>query len=138
MIPFPSLAAILDAGGDILKFAGDALLAYWSCSRFAASGTLAYVIQESLQMQNDYDNFQSSDGDILRMKLAVSVGKVQIHYIGNTEYKTFDVTGEAIDDVNEAQSFAKPGTVIISKGAWDMSNKQRCFAKHVGPGCAQV
>lgn len=89
-------------------------------------------------MQNDYDNFQSSDGDILRMKLGVSIGKIQIHYVGNVEYKTFDVTGEAIDDVNEAQSFAKSGTVVISKLAWDMCNKQRCFAKHVGPGCAQV
>ena len=130
--------AILEAGGDILKFAGDALLALWSCNRFAASGTLAYVLKESLMMQNDFDNFQTSDGVTLRMKIGLSVGKVEIHYIGNVEYKTFDVTGIAVDDVNKAQSLAKSGTVIISKAAWEMSNKQNCIAKLVGPGYAQV
>ena len=89
-------------------------------------------------MQADYDNFESSDGDILRMKLALSVGKVQIHYIGGTEYKTFDITGEAIDDVNQAQSVCKSGTVVLSKDAWDLCNKQRCFAKIIGLECAQV
>ena len=89
-------------------------------------------------MQTDYDNFESSDGDILRMKIALSVGKAQLHYIGNAEYKTFDITGEAIDDVNQAQSVCKSGTVVLSKAAWDLSNKQRCFAKVIGHGCAQV
>ena len=130
--------AILEAGGDILKFAGDALLAFWSCSRFAASGMLAYVLQESLMMQTDFDNFQTLDGDTLRMKLGLSVGKTEIHYIGNANYKTFDITGEAIDEVNKAQSLTKAGGVVISKAAWEMSNKQRCFAKLVGPGYAQV
>lgn len=121
-----------------MKFAGDAFLAFWSCSRFAASSLLSYVLQESLMMQNDFDNFQSSDGDILRMKLGLSVGRVEIHYIGNTDYKTFDVTGEAIDDVNKAQALTKSGAVVISKTAWEMCNKQRCIAKLVGPGYAQV
>lgn len=130
--------AILEAGGDILKFAGDALLAFWSCSRFSASGMLSYVLQESLMMQNDFDNFQTSDGVMLRMKIGLSVGKVEVHYIGNSKYKTFDVTGEAVDDVNEAQSLAKSGSVVISRAAWEMCNKQRCIAKVVGTGYAQV
>lgn len=128
----------MEAGGDVLKFAGDALLAFWNCSRFEASGMLTYVLQESLMMQNDFDNFNTSDGVILRMKLGLSVGKMDIHYIGNDKYKTFDVTGEAIEDVKKAQSLAKSGTVVISKAAWEMCNKQRCFAKLVGPGFAQV
>lgn len=131
-------AAILEAGGDILKFAGDAFLAYWSCSRFAASGTLAYVLKESLMMQNDFDMFQTPDGVSLRMKLGLSIGKVELHYIGNEQYKTFDITGEAVDDVNKAQSLTKSGAVVISKTAWEMCNKQRCFASLVGPGFAQV
>lgn len=128
----------MEAGGDVLKFAGDALLALWSCSRFTASSTLAHVLQESLRMQTDFDNFKTSDGVILRMKLGLSVGKVEIHYIGNEAYKTFDTTGVAVDDVNKAQSLAKSGAVVISKEAWEMCNKQRCFAKLVGPGFAQV
>ncbi len=90
-------------------------------------------------MQVNYDNFESSDGDILRMKLAVSVGRVEIHYIGNKEYKTFDITGEAIDDVNQAQSECKAGDIVVSQTAWEMCNKQRCLASTVGEaGCMKV
>ncbi len=131
--------AILDIGGDILKFAGDALLAFWEGSRFTASGDLARIMHQSQRMQVNYDNFESSDGDILRMKLAVSVGRVHIHYIGNKEYKTFDITGEAIDDVNQAQSECKAGDVVVSKAAWEMCDKQQCLASTVGEaGCMQV
>ena len=89
-------------------------------------------------MQGDFDNFQTSDGVTLRMKIGLSVGKVEIHYIGNDKYKTFDVTGEAVDDVNQAQSLAKSGSVVISRAAWEMCNKPRCIAKIVGTGYAQV
>ncbi len=122
----------------MLKFAGDALLAYWTCSRFAASGTVAHVLHESLLIQSDYDNFQTVDGVILRMKIGLSVGKTEIHYIGNEEFKAFAVTGEAIDDANKAQSFTKSGAVVISKACWEMCNKQKCIAKLVGPSFAQV
>ena len=117
---------------------GDALLAYWPCSRFEASSMLRYVLQESLTMQNHFDNFETPDGVILRMKLGLSVGKTHIHYIGNQEYKTFDVTGPAVDDVNIAQSYTKPGAVVISKDAWEMCDQERCIAQVVGQGYVQV
>lgn len=129
----------MEVGGDILKFAGDAFLAFWNCSRFTASSTLSHVLKESLMMQNDFDMFQTSDGVILRMKLGLSIGRVELHYIGNEQYKTFDITGEAVDDVNMAQSLTKSGAVVISKAAWEICNKQRCFASLVGQsGFVQV
>ena len=99
---------------------------------------LQFVLQESLSIQNDFDNYQTPDGVVLRMKIGLSVGKTEIHYIGNKEYKTFDITGTAINDVNKAQSFTKPGGVVISKVAWEMCSSERCIAKLVGPGFAQV
>lgn len=90
-------------------------------------------------MQNDFDMFQTSDGVTLRMKLGLSIGRVELHYIGNEQYKTFDITGEAVDDVNKAQSLTKSGAVVISKAAWEVCNKQRCFASLVGQsGFVQV
>ncbi len=129
---------ILEAGGDILKFAGDALLAFWSCSRFTVSGLLNYVLKESLTLQNELDNFVTSDGVTLRMKLGLSVGLVDIHYFGNELSRTFDVTGEAIDDANTAQNHTKSGAVVVSKLAWEMCQQEKCTARLVGPGCAQV
>ena len=89
-------------------------------------------------MQSDFDNFETPDGVILRMKIAISVGKCHIHYIGNDEYKTFDITGAAIDEVNTAQSVTKPGTVVITKAAWMICDQVKYSAKDVGQGSMQV
>ena len=132
------IIAILEAEGDVLKFAGDAVLAFWKCSRFAATNMLHHVLHQSIMMQNDFDNYRTADGVVLRMKIGLSVGSADVHYIGEKEYKTVDITGECVDDANTAQSVTRPGTVVISKAAWDMCNKERCFAKSVGKGCAMV
>ncbi len=130
---------ILQAEGDVLKFAGDALLAFWSCSQFTIQEVLYKILGESLKMQNNFDNFQTPDGVVLRMKVGLSIGKVDIHFIGDNNRRTFDVTGEAIDDANVAQNHTKSGSVVISKLAWNMlTSKDRCVATIVGPGCAQV
>lgn len=122
----------------LYNYIGDALLAYWPCGRLEASRTLQYVLQDSLAMQSEYDNFETPDGVILRMKIAISVGKCHIHYIGNESYKTFDITGAAIDDVNVAQSYTKPGAVVVSKTAWTICDQERYAAKGVEEGCVQV
>ena len=132
------LSAILEAEGDILKFAGDAILAFWQCSQFAAASIVHHVLQQSLLMQSDFDNYRTQDGALLRMKIGLSVGRTDIHYIGGKDFKTFDITGESVDDANLAQSVTRPGTVVLSKPAWEMCNKESCFSRMVGHGCVMV
>lgn len=72
------------------------------------------------------------------MKLGLGIGKVELHYIGNKSLRLFDVTGQAIEDSNIAQSHTKSGGVVISKVAWECLNRTQCAAKLVGPGYAQV
>lgn len=132
------VTAILEAEGDILKFAGDAILAFWECSQFAATSMVHHVLQQSLMMQNDFDKYRTPDGIVLRMKIGLSVGTANVHYIGGKEFKTFDITGECVDDANTAQSVTQPGTVVLSKMAWEMCKKENCFSRIVGHGCAMV
>lgn len=75
-------AAIIAVEGDIVKFAGDALLAFWSCSKFEAVQTVIRVLSECLKLQNKYDKYQTVDGSTLRMKLGISVGKLDVYHIG--------------------------------------------------------
>lgn len=75
-------AAIIAAEGDIVKFAGDALLAFWSCSKFEAVQTMNRVLSECLKLQSKYDKYQTVDGSTLRMKLGISVGKLDVYHIG--------------------------------------------------------
>ena len=89
-------------------------------------------------MQNDFDNYRTQDGALLRMKIGLSVGRTDVHYIGQKDFKTFDITGESVDDANLAQSQTRPGTVVLSKTAWEMCNKESCFSRIVGHGCVMV
>ena len=89
-------------------------------------------------MQTDFDNYRTADGALLRMKIGLSVGTANIHYIGRKDFKMFDITGESVDSANVAQSVTQPGTVVLSKSAWGMCNKESCFSKLVGHGCAMV
>lgn len=114
---------ILEAGGDILKFAGDAILAFWSCSQFTAETVLNEVIQTSMNIQANFDNFKTQDDTRMRMKIGLSIGRVELHFIGNSSYRTFDVTGQAIEDANSAQIHTNPGSVVVSKLAWKMCDQ---------------
>ena len=89
-------------------------------------------------MQNDFDNYRTQDGALLRMKIGLGVGRTDIHFIGRKEFKTFDITGESVDDANLAQSKTRPGTVVLSNTAWEMCNKESCFSRIVGHGCVMV
>lgn len=75
-------------------------------------------------MQKKFDNFQTPDDIALRFKIALSIGKAHIHFIGNQDYRTFDITGPAVDEVTVAQSVAKPGTVVVTRVAWEMCNQK--------------
>lgn len=129
---------ILEARGDVLKFAGDALLAFWSCSRFSIAGMLDHVLLTSLNIQKQFGNFRTVDGEILHMKIGIGIGNVELHYIGNKSIRLFDVTGQAIEESNIAQSHTKSGGVVISKLASEILDPNRCATKLVGPGYAQV
>ena len=154
-----------------MKFAGDALLAFWPCSKYEAVKTVQHVIRMCLGLQSTLDKYQTVDGVVLRMKLGVSVGPMEMYHIGestmydynnyvymeimyvivsisliyvilvvigNELYKMFDLAGEAVDDVNKAQSLAKSGSVVISPPAWDTCNKPYCFANLLADGYIQV
>lgn len=131
-------AAILEAKGDILKFAGDALLAFWSCSQYAASTTFNHVLKQSLAMQNIFNNSTAPNGTAVRIKIGLGVGCMNVHHFGKEEYKAFAVTGECVDGANAAQAVARPGTVIVSKEAWELCEKDKCFGMMVGKGCVMV
>lgn len=107
-------------------YTGDALLAYWPCHRFDAEKVVQYLTKEMLSIQTSYDNYQTNDGVLLRMKIALSVGKCFVHFIGSESDKTFDFTGPAVDEVNLAQSFTGPGAVVITKTAWEICDQSKC------------
>lgn len=73
---------ILDNGGDILKFAGDAILALWKCERADIAEAMAIATHTALDIQQKNDFKMTSLGVELRVKIAISAGKIYCTHVG--------------------------------------------------------
>lgn len=101
-------------------FTGDALLALWKSEDTSVDLTLLInkAIICSIAIQEECDNYMTDVGVLLGVKIALSVGKMQITHVGVSESKQFDLAGTAVDDVNAAEKWAEPGSIILSRLAF--------------------
>ncbi|KAI6656437.1 Adenylate cyclase type 10 [Oopsacas minuta] len=113
---------IIESNGDVLKFAGDAVLAMWPCNVSEAYEVLMWVTKTALLLQTKHDNFQADEESILRVKVAISVGEYSTHIFGCNTLLQFAVCGAAVASVNRAQNVATSGSVILSPEAWSICN----------------
>lgn len=108
-------------GGDIIKFAGDALLAIWPViNQDEELSTLTQrAAQCSLAIQSALHNYQTSDGTLISLRIGIGVGDISIMHLGGA-FQRWELllTGQPLIDVSNAQHLAKPGQVVVSSDAW--------------------
>jgi class 3 adenylate cyclase len=105
--------AIHAHGGDVVKFAGDALLAVWrederpdACLQ-AASCALA--LQEQLHQYSPLENV------FLKMRIGLGAGEAAMAYVGGLMQRwEFVITGSPVTQASLAQAGAQPGQVVLS------------------------
>ncbi|XP_033119981.1 adenylate cyclase type 10-like [Anneissia japonica] len=109
---------IIGSEGDVLKFAGDAFIALWRVQRDTLDNTIIRVIKCALRIQEKCDNWNTDVGVRLRVKIGLSIGPMQVTYIGNDECQQVALSSTAVDDANQAEKFAQPGDIILSPKVW--------------------
>ncbi|MBO9539124.1 AAA family ATPase [bacterium] len=114
-------------GGDVLKFAGDALLAIWPRER--ADDDLSPLVHRALQCGLDLQGLQ---GDVrlrkvapLTLRVAVGAGEVTLSDLGGA----FDrwellVTGPAITAIGKVAPDVDPGELALTPEAWSLVQAQ--------------
>jgi class 3 adenylate cyclase len=107
---------VFDHGGDVLKFAGDALMALWRpeadgrgipdvCARATACG---------LAMQEALAGYQA-EGHPLSLKVAVGVGEGQVVHVGGQFNRwEFAIAGAPLNQVGHVGDLAERGDVLVS------------------------
>lgn len=92
----------------------------WKCNESSSDLTLLVnkAIICSLAIQEECDNYMTDVGVLLRVKIAIAIGKMHITYVGVPDCKQFDLTGPAVEDVNGAEKWATPGSIIVNRLAW--------------------
>uniref|UniRef100_A0A671FTQ8 Adenylate cyclase type 10 n=1 Tax=Rhinolophus ferrumequinum TaxID=59479 RepID=A0A671FTQ8_RHIFE len=114
---------VLIFGGDILKFAGDSLLALWKVERRQLKNIITLVIKCSLEIQGLFETQESEEGLDVRVKIALAAGHITMLVFGDKTRNFFLVIGQVVDDVRLAQNLAQMNDVILSPNCWQLCDR---------------
>jgi class 3 adenylate cyclase/tetratricopeptide (TPR) repeat protein len=116
------IALITEHGGDINKFAGDAILTIWP----AVEGDLGTAIQRAAQcalaIQSRLHNFTAVEGVELTIRIGLGAGQVSLIQIGGV-FARWEalLVGQPIVQASRAEDSASPGQVVVAPEAWALA-----------------
>jgi len=119
----PVMDAIVARGGDIVKVAGDAILAVWTCSSEEmlpeASRTAIAAFTEIIK---EFDKFEVPipKGTVqLSLHAGMSTGNVEFCFVGSEPSRFFIATGKPIDQSCLAAERSTCGQLVFSEETWE-------------------
>lgn len=140
---------VVEHGGDVIKFAGDALIAVWPATDYEHCLTDAVLaaVRAGFQAQSELlETTPRSSG--LSLKINVSCGELLWIELGGVfgRWEWF-VAGEPLTEVGLPGQQAEPDQVVVSKAAWirvqsqcsgTMLDDGRVRADDVGPSASPL
>jgi len=118
----PFIDRVYAHGGDVVKFAGDALLAVWPAS---SEHDLAEVTQRAAQcglaLQHLLSASEVSAEATLALRVAIGAGRVSLAHVGGM-YGRWEllVTGAPIAELATVSHAGQPGEVVLTASAWQL------------------
>src|SRR6266498_4987515 len=124
---------IHDYGGDVVKFAGDAVIAVWPIvSDLPTTGSNASVSRAdqwqwtmraaecAIEVHKRLTNYKVEDAN-LYLKLAISMGKIVTAHVGGVFNRwEFLITGAPLVELGIANNLAKAGDILVTPSAWKL------------------
>jgi len=110
---------IVEHGGDVVKFAGDALMAIWSTDAEDLAASACRAAQCGLAAQERLHDFPVTADVRLSLRIGLSAGPLAILHVGGVDGRCELVaTGEPLAGMNAANAQARPGEVVMSADSW--------------------
>ncbi|XP_074427956.1 adenylate cyclase type 10-like [Larus michahellis] len=126
-------------GGDILKFAGDAVLVLWRTPAQEVARTISLVLHCSRQIQKKYGRRDTDVGQKVQLKIGISAGPMSLLIFGDEIWQRFCIFGPCLAEVRDAEQVAGAGEVVLSAACWELCEKHRLRTKRlVGARAVQV
>jgi class 3 adenylate cyclase len=128
---------VADYGGDVVKFAGDALLALWPADE-GLSEVTAQAARCGLAMQRALHASELGAGRHLSVRIGIGAGKVSAAHMGGELNRwEFVVGGPAISQTCTVEHLARPGDVVLSPEALDQV-RDICAGEQLPAGAGQA
>ena len=110
---------IVEHGGDIVKFAGDALLAVWPEDAEDAAASACRAALCGLAVQERLHDLPVTPDVRLSLRIGLSAGSLAILHVGGVDgRRELVATGEPLAGMNAATAQAKPGEVAMAADSW--------------------
>jgi class 3 adenylate cyclase len=113
-----AVPCILDNGGTIVQFVGDALLALFNApARQPDHATRA--VRAALDMQRAVGTIADGRPDWPRFRVGANTGPALVGNIGSETLRGFNAMGDAVNVAARLQALAEPGQVVIGGATHD-------------------
>ncbi len=110
---------VIDHGGDVIKFAGDALICVWDGAHKGAPWATRAAAACGLRAQRDLAGFTVGDDITLSMRVCICAGEISMLHVGGVLERWEVVpTGRAVADLKHLRALTAPGQVVVSPDAW--------------------
>ncbi|HEX6034432.1 MAG TPA: adenylate/guanylate cyclase domain-containing protein, partial [Anaerolineales bacterium] len=121
---------IHEYGGDVVKFAGDAVIAVWPVVPDLAISDIVSRADQwqwtmraaecALEVRRRLSNYKAEDAN-LYLKLAVGLGRINtVHVGGEFNRWEFLITGTPLVELGIANTIARAGDILITPSAWKL------------------
>ena len=122
---------IQSAGGDIIKFAGDALICVWSGGSKTPVGVLVYhAIQCGFELSSHVENISlgrlagSGPASSLHLHVAVGSGPMRLVHVGGESGRwEYWVAGDGVSRACDGVDLSKPGEIVLCKTSYQYLEK---------------
>ena len=110
---------IVQHGGDVISFAGDAALAVWPALQSTETGPLtSCCVTAALAIQAENDAGLSHDGIVLKQRSAIASGQLYAVVLGGSgDKRLFLLTGEPLREAGAALHEVAAGKVALAQSA---------------------
>jgi adenylate cyclase len=113
-----AVPCILDNGGTIVQFVGDALLALFNAPARQADHELR-AVRAALAMQEVVQTIADSEPGWPRLRVGANTGPALVGNIGSETLRGFNAMGDAVNVAARLQTLAEPGQVVIGEATRD-------------------
>ncbi|MEI7556465.1 adenylate/guanylate cyclase domain-containing protein [Candidatus Chlorohelix sp.] len=135
------IECVLLHGGDVVKFAGDGVLAVWNVSN--TKDTLETAVlratQCAIEIQERLNDYAPSEVARLFIRIGIGAGELFTIHLGGVNFQDkngnqlpprweVQLTGTPLAQMNNAIGVAQPGEALLSPEAWELVSR-KCRGK---------
>src|SRR5437763_1087777 len=115
----PLVSLLRARGGDVIGFAGDAVLAVWPAAEDAGLRSAArQAAQAALEVQRDLNNLELAPGVRLSLRICLGAGDLSTALVGGKQgFWQLVAWGPPLEQIREAGKLAEVGKVYLSEEA---------------------